>query len=113
MIDLILFVAGFFVDCSVLQLVFVPLLYPLCKLIGVSATHLAVIVFVSIGVGTITPPMAMNLFITSRILKLPVKDVIQPIWPFVFFVGIPIMLLVTYCPFVSEWLPKLVLGVVT
>jgi C4-dicarboxylate transporter DctM subunit len=79
MIDVILFIAGFFVDCSVLQLVFVPLLLPLCQSIGVSTTHLAVIMFVSIGVGTMTPPMAMNLFISARILKLPVKDVIDPI----------------------------------
>lgn len=109
MIDLILFIAGFFVDCSVLQLVFVPLLLPLCKTIGVSSTQLAVIMFVSIGVGTITPPMAMNIFITARILKLPTKDVIGPIWPFVGFVGIPMMLLVTYIPQLSTWLPNLLM----
>jgi C4-dicarboxylate transporter DctM subunit len=110
MIDVILFIAGFFVDCSVLQLVFVPLLLPLCQSIGVSTTHLAVIMFVSIGVGTMTPPMAMNLFISARILKLPVKDVIEPIWPFVGFVGAPMLLLVTYVPALSEFLPKLILG---
>lgn len=107
LIDVILFIAGFFVDCSVLQLVFVPLLLPLCKAIGVSATQLAVIMFVCIGVGTITPPMAMNIFLTSRILKVPTKDVIKPIWPFVFFIGIPMILLVTYVPALSEWLPNL------
>jgi C4-dicarboxylate transporter DctM subunit len=109
MIDVILFIAGFFVDCSVLQLVFVPLLLPLCQSIGVSTTHLAVIMFVSIGVGTMTPPMAMNLFISARILKLPVKDVIEPIWPFVGLVGVPMLLLVTYVPALSEFLPKLLL----
>ena len=106
MIDVILFIAGFFVDCSVLQLVFVPLLLPLCKAIGTSATQLAVIMFVCIGVGTTTPPMAMNIFLTARILKLDTKDVIKPIWPFVFIVGIPMILLVTYIPWLSEWLPS-------
>ena len=108
MIDIILFIAGFFVDCSVLQLVFVPLLLPLCKAIGVSATRLAVIMFVCIGVGTITPPMAMNIFLTAKILKLETKDVIAPIWPFVFFIGIPMILLVTYVPWLSEWLPSII-----
>lgn len=109
MIDIILFIAGFFVDCSVLQLVFVPLLLPLCKTIGVSATQLAVIMFVCIGVGTITPPMAMNIFLTAKILKLDTKSVIAPIWPFVFLIGIPMILLVTYVPAFSTFLPNLLL----
>lgn len=113
MIDIILFIAGFFVDCSVLQLVFVPLLIPICAAIGITQTHLAVIMFVCIGVGTITPPMAMNIFITARITELPTKDVIQPIWPFVTYIGFPMILLVTYVPAISEWLPKLVLGSIT
>lgn len=107
MIDVMLFIAGFFVDCSVLQLVFVPLLLPLCHAIGVSATQLAVIMFVAIGVGTITPPMALNIFITAKIIKVPAKDIISPIWPFVFFVGLPMMLLVTYVPALSTFLPGL------
>jgi len=108
-IDVILFIAGFFVDCSVLQLVFVPLLLPLCKSIGVSAIHLAVIMFVCIGVGTITPPMAMNIFLTARICQCDIKEVIKPIWPFVFFVGIPMILVVTYVPAFSEFLPNLIM----
>jgi C4-dicarboxylate transporter DctM subunit len=111
MIDIILFIAGFFVDCILLQLVLSAFCFR-CATHRRSATQLPSSCFVSIGVGTITPPMAMNLFITSRILKLPVKDVIQPVWPFVILVGIPMMLLVTYVPAVSEWLPRLILGTV-
>ena len=109
MIALILFIAGFFVDCNVLQLVFVPLLLPLCSMIGVSAIHLAVIMFVCIGVGTITPPMAMNIFLTARICQCDIKEVIKPIWPFVFFVGVPMILIVTYVPAFSEFLPNLLM----
>ncbi|MCI9133112.1 MAG: TRAP transporter large permease [Lachnospiraceae bacterium] len=109
MIALILFIAGFFVDCNVLQLVFVPLLLPLCHMIGVSATHLAVILFVCIGVGTITPPMAMNIFLTARICQVDIKEVIRPIWPFVFLVGVPMILIVTYVPAFSEFLPHLIM----
>ena len=109
MIAFILFLAGFFVDCNVLQLVFVPLLLPLCSMIGVSAIHLAVIMFVCIGVGTITPPMAMNIFLTARICQVDIKEVIKPIWPFVFIVGVPMILLVTYVPGLSELLPNLLM----
>lgn len=107
MIAFILFLAGFFVDCNVLQLVFVPLLLPLCHMIGVSAVHLAVILFVCIGVGTITPPMAMNIFLTARICQVDIKEVIKPIWPFVFLVGVPLIVLVTYVPALCEFLPGL------
>ena len=112
MVDLILFIAGFFVDCNVLQLVFVPLLLPLMKTIGVAETHLAVIMFVAIGVGTITPPMAMNIFIAGRIIDIPTTDIIKPIWPFVFGLGVPMMLIVTFLPELSLWLPRLILGTV-
>jgi C4-dicarboxylate transporter DctM subunit len=110
MVDLILFIAGFFVDATVLQLVLVPLFLPLMAAINVTQTQLAVIMFVSIGVGTITPPMAMNIFIAARLTELDVKDVVPPIWAFVFLLGIPMLLLVTFVPEVSLWLPRLVMG---
>jgi C4-dicarboxylate transporter DctM subunit len=108
LIDIVLFISGFFVGASVLLLVYVPLLIPLCQAIDVSQTQLAVIRFVAIGVGAITPPMAMDLFVCSRITGLPVQQLYRPILPFVFIVGIPMLLLVTYVPFLSEWLPGLV-----
>lgn len=111
--DFILIIAGFFLDCSVLQLVFVPLLLPLVHSIGMSETQLAVIMFVAIGVGTITPPMAMNIFISARLSGVSTQSVIKPIWPYVFFIGLPMMLLVTFVPQLSTWLPTLVLGSVT
>ena len=81
--------------------------------IGISQTHLAVIMFVAIGVGTITPPMAMNIFIAGRIIDLPTTEIVRPIWPFVFALGVPMMLLVTFVPELSEWLPRLVMGTLT
>jgi C4-dicarboxylate transporter DctM subunit len=109
MIDVILFIAGFFVDCSVLQLVFVPLLLPLCQSIGVSTTHLAVIMFVSIGVGTMTPPMAMNLFYQREDLKAPSQGCHRPDLAICGPGRCPMLLLVTYVPALSEFLPKLLL----
>ena len=62
-----------------------------------------------IGVGTITPPMAMNIFLTARICQVDIKEVIRPIWPFVFLVGVPMILIVTYVPAFSEFLPHLIM----
>ena len=92
-----------------LLLVFTPLLLPTATAIGVSAIQLAVIIFVSIGIGSITPPMAMVLFVTAKICDVKIGDIIKPLVPFLLFGAVPILLLVTYCPFVSEWLPSLLM----
>lgn len=108
-IDVVLIIAGFFLDCNVLLLVFTPLLLPTATAIGVSAIQLAVIIFVAIGIGSITPPMAMTLFVTAKICDVKISDMMKPLMPFLLFGAVPIMIIVTYVPFVSEWLPSLLM----
>ncbi|MDL2247409.1 TRAP transporter large permease [Bacteroides sp. OttesenSCG-928-J23] len=110
MINLILFVAGLFFDASIFTLVITPLLLPTAKLIGLDPIQLGVILFVAMGVGTITPPMAMNLFVAGRVCNVKVNDMLRPILPFLFFAAIPILFLVTFVPQLSLWLPNLVMG---
>lgn len=111
LIDLVLFIAGFFLDAGVLLLVFPPLLIPTAAMLGVTEIQLGVMMFVAVGVGTITPPMAMNLFITSRITDVPVSDMLRPLLPFI-IVGVLILLLVTFVPEASLFLPRLIIGTV-
>jgi len=108
-INVILFIAGFFLDANVLLLVFVPLLLPTATAIGVSQIQLAVIIFVAIGIGSVTPPMSMCLFVAARLCKVSVNDIVRPLIPFILFGALPVMLLVSYVPFVSEWLPSLIM----
>ena len=112
-IDIILFIAGFFLDAGILLLVFTPLLLPTAMMVGISQVQLGVIMFVAVGVGTITPPMAMNLFITGKICDVSVKDMMSPLWPLLLFGALPVLILVTFVPELSIWLPKLVMGAVT
>ena len=63
----------------------------------------------AIGIGTITPPMAMNLFVVSSIGKVSIKEMMSPLLPYLLFGALPILLLVTFVPAVSLWLPALVL----
>ncbi|MDR2870324.1 MAG: TRAP transporter large permease [Deferribacteraceae bacterium] len=111
LIDLVLVIAGFFLDAGVLILIVTPMLVPTANMIGLSLTQLAVIMFVCVGIGTVTPPMAMNLFITSKASGVPVADMIKPLVPMLVFVCIPILLLVTFVPELSLWLPETVMGV--
>ncbi|WP_052144540.1 TRAP transporter large permease [Halalkalibacter okhensis] len=110
LIVLILFFAGFFLSTGVLIFVFTPLLMPTANAIGLDPIQLGTILFVAIGVGTLTPPLAMNLFVVSRTSGVPMQDLMKPLLPFLFFGAIPILFLVTYVPEISLWLPRLIMG---
>ena len=77
---------------------------------GVSTIQLAVIVFVAIGIGAITPPMATCLLSCSRICDVSVKDMMKPLMPFLLLGALPVLLLVSFVPALSEWLPALLYG---
>lgn len=112
-LDVVLIIAGCFLDAGVLLLVLTPLLLPTATAIGLTQIQLGVIMFVAVGVGTITPPMAMNIFITGKACNVTVRDMMSPLWPFLVFGALPILFLVTYVPEVSLWLPRLVMGTVS
>ena len=108
-VDLILLIAGCFFDAPVLTLVLPPMMIPTMNALDVSATHFAVIVFMAIGIGTFTPPMAANLFIAAKVGEIKLRDMLKPLLPYLFLVSIPVMLLVTFIPEVSEWLPQILI----
>ncbi|MGN0735037.1 MAG: TRAP transporter large permease [Anaerovoracaceae bacterium] len=108
-IDLIFLFAGCFFDAPILTLVIPPLLTPTMNMLGVSGEQFGVMVFMAIGIGSCTPPMATNLFIAARVGKVDVKEVIPPLMKMLLFVAIPSMLLVTFVPALSTWLPNLIL----
>lgn len=111
LIDLVLVIAGFFLDAGVLILIITPMLIPTAGMIGLSMTQLAVMMFVCVGIGTVTPPMAMNLFITSKASGVPVASMIKPVIPMLLFVCIPVLLLVSFVPALSLWLPETMMGI--
>lgn len=111
MIDLLLFILGFFIDGNVIILTVVPMLVPVTSAVGISTIQLAVIVFVAIGIGAITPPMATCLLSCSRICDVSVKDMMKPLMPFLLLGALPVLLLVSFVPALSEWLPALIYGV--
>ena len=96
-----------FTQSNVIILTLVPLLTPIATACGIDTIQLAVIVFVSIGIGSITPPMATCLMACSRVCDVPIHKLIKPILPFLLFGALPILLLVSFVPVVSTWLPGL------
>jgi C4-dicarboxylate transporter DctM subunit len=92
----------------VIIFVVTPLLMPAAQLMGIDYLQMGVMLFVAIGVGNITPPMAMNVFIAAKVTKVDVGPCLVPVYYYFFLTGIPMMLLVTFAPFLSTWLPGLI-----
>ena len=103
----VLFIAGFFLDGNILLLVLTPLLLPTATSVGMSVVQFAVVVFVALGIGSITPPMAMSLFLCARLGDCAVEKMVPPMIPYIIFGSVPILLLVAFVPGVSEFLPSL------
>lgn len=110
LIDLIFFISGFFLNPSILIFVLTPLLMPTAMSVGINEIQLGVILFVGIGIGTVTPPMAIDLFVTSKCSGVTIPEMIKPLLPMLILVAFPVLLLVTFVPELSLWLPNLIMG---
>jgi tripartite ATP-independent transporter DctM subunit len=108
MINVLLLVLGTLMDMSPLILILTPILLPVVKTLGVDPVHFGMIMMVNLGIGLITPPVGTVLFVGSAVSKLPMAAITRAMKPFfvaLFFV----LMLVTYVPAISLWLPNLLL----
>lgn len=107
MINLFLFVLGMLMDDTSGTLLATPILVPIIKELGFSPVHFAAILAVNLGMGNITPPVAPLLYFSSRIIKAPLKEMLRPTAVYFLFAWLPTLLLVTFVPAISTWLPAL------
>ncbi len=110
LINVMLLIVGMLMDDISSMLVCAPLLFPLFIKLGVNPLQMAAILAVNQGTGMLTPPVATNLFMASRVGKVPVVEFIKYSIPYLIFGNIPVLLLVTFIPQLSVWLPQLVFG---
>nr|WP_198044693.1 TRAP transporter large permease [Lysinibacillus timonensis] len=108
--NIILLIVGTFMDPTPAILIFTPIFLPIVLQFGMDPVHFGIMVVFNLSIGTITPPVGPVLFVGARIAKLKIEQVIRPLIPF-FAVTVVVLLLVTYVPELSLWLPK-VLGLI-
>lgn len=65
---------------------------------------------VNVGIGVMTPPFAMSIFVGSRLAQVPAAELTKTMMPFLLLVSLPVLLLTTYVPALSCWLPEVLLG---
>lgn len=109
-INVFLLLLGMFIEGIPILILAVPLILPLVTKLNVNLVHLGSIIILNIGLGVMTPPFAMSIFVGSRLSGVPSGELIKPMMIYLFAVGIPVLMLTTYIPFLSCWLPSVVLG---
>ncbi len=108
-VNILLLLMGQFMEPSSVVMITVPLLLPVGVALGIDPIHLGVIMVVNMEIGMITPPVGLNLFVASGITGLSLKQVITASLPMTVILLIG-LLLVTYIPVISLWLPTLMYG---
>jgi C4-dicarboxylate transporter, DctM subunit len=108
-VNILLLFMGQFMEPSSVVMITVPLLLPIGVALGIDPIHLGVIMVVNMEIGMITPPVGLNLFVASGITGLSLKEVIVASLPMTGILLIGLML-VTYIPVISLWLPNLMFG---
>ena len=108
-INLLLLVAGCFVDPLSAILVLTPLLVPVVKAAGIDTVHFGVVMMVNLAIGLFTPPFGINIFVAQSALKLPVETIYRGLWPFV-LLYLAALALVTYVPWISLAGPRIFLS---
>jgi len=111
LVNALFLVLGCFLDVSVLLLVFVPMLIPAARLLGIDLVHFGVVVVVNMMIGLVTPPFGMLLFVTNALTGIPLKDMVREGLPFTALL-IVCLLLLTLFPQIVLWLPQ-TMGYVT
>ncbi|MBN1855585.1 MAG: TRAP transporter large permease [Dehalococcoidia bacterium] len=110
MINLLLLFLGMFMETLCILIIVVPLLLPLFDQIGMNLVHAGAMVVLNCGIGMVTPPFAATLFLGARVSNVQLHRLIKPALLFIALGAIPVLLLTTYIPQLSLWLPTLLVG---
>lgn len=104
--NVVVLILGMFIDTSVIQLVMIPILWPVAQQLGINVVHFGLVFTFNTMLGLSTPPFGMLLFITSSTSGTPLKDVIKEIMPMIMVMLLE-LILITFVPNVVLFLPKM------
>ena len=106
-VNVIILILGMFIDTSTIQLVFVPIMIPIAKALGIDLIHFGLVVTLNMMIGLSTPPFGMLLFITAGISGTPLKIIMKEImWPIIAM--LIVLIIITFFPEVVLFIPRLI-----
>jgi tripartite ATP-independent transporter DctM subunit len=106
LVNLLLLLLGTFMDLAPMLLICTPIFMPVIAKLGIDPVHFGMIMILNLGIGLITPPVGPTLFVGCAVGKVTMEQVSKELWPF-YGAMCMALLLVTYVPAISLWLPGL------
>ena len=107
-VNILLLVAGNFMEPSSIVLIMAPILFPVAVKLGIDPVHFGILIVVNMEVGMCHPPVGLNLYVASGITKLGITELTVAVWPWLLTM-LGFLVLVTYYPPLSLWLPNLLM----
>ncbi|MBK7900890.1 MAG: TRAP transporter large permease subunit [Azonexus sp.] len=105
MVNILLLLAGNFMEPSSIVLIFAPILFPVAVKLGIDPVHFGILMVVNMEVGMCHPPVGLNLYVASGITKMGITELTVAVWPWLLSM-LGFLMVVTYWPAMSTWLPK-------
>ena len=105
MANILLLLAGNFMEPSSIVLILAPILFPIAIKLGIDPVHFGILMVVNMEVGMCHPPVGLNLYVASGITKMGITDLTIAVWPWLLTM-LGFLVLVTYWPTLSLWLPR-------
>lgn len=106
MINLLLLLVGAFMDMTPAVLIFTPIFLPVAVELGMSPLHFGIMMVLNLSIGLVSPPVGSVLFVSCAIAKTKIEAIIKPMMP-MYLAMFVVLMLVTYIPAISEFLPAL------
>ena len=107
--NILFLIIGCFMDAMAAMIVIAPLLAPVVRALDINIIHFGLMMCFNVGLAAITPPFGTYIFLVSGLLKMKTSEMIRDLWPFI-GVAIVVLLLVTYVPWFSTFIPDLMYG---
>ncbi|HIV72525.1 MAG TPA: TRAP transporter large permease subunit [Candidatus Aquabacterium excrementipullorum] len=107
-VNILLLVAGNFMEPSSIVLIMAPILFPVAMKLGIDPIHFGILIVVNMEVGMCHPPVGLNLYVASGITKMGITELTIAVWPWLLTM-LGFLVLVTYWPPLSLWLPNLLM----
>ncbi|MBS0543512.1 MAG: TRAP transporter large permease subunit [Proteobacteria bacterium] len=105
MANILMLIAGNFMEPSSIVLILAPILFPIAIKLGIDPVHFGIIMVVNMEVGMCHPPVGLNLYVASGITKMGITELTVAVWPWLLSMLV-FLVLVTYVPVISLWLPR-------
>ena len=108
-VNVLLLMAGNFMEPSSIVLIMAPILFPVAVALGINPIHFGILIVVNMEVGMCHPPVGLNLYVASGITKMGISELTVAVMPWLLTM-LAFLMLITYVPAISLWLPSLVYG---